>query len=84
MQNYKNQYVIKWNLLWGVIGGSALDRLLKNSSTKQTYHGFGRQGTHYKKGSRTQVKSKSSCLFDERVKSIHLLFIPHLFGRRCH
>jgi hypothetical protein len=30
------------------------------------------------------VKSNSSCLFDERVKPFHLLFIPHLFGRRCY
>jgi hypothetical protein len=31
--------------------------------TQSTYHGCGRQGTHYKKDSMTQVKLKSSCLF---------------------
>jgi hypothetical protein len=31
--------------------------------TQSTYQGLGRQGTHYKKDSMTQVKLKSSCLF---------------------
>jgi len=31
--------------------------------TQPTYQGLGRQGTHYKKDSMTQVKIKFSCLF---------------------
>jgi len=31
----------------------------KGSMTQSTYQGYGRQGTHYKKGSDTQVKLRS-------------------------
>jgi hypothetical protein len=34
----------------------------KGSKTQSTYYGFGRQGTHYKKDSMTQVFISSSCL----------------------
>jgi hypothetical protein len=39
---------------------SIITRVLE---TQPTYHGLGRQGTHYKEDSMTQVKLKSSCLF---------------------